>query len=99
MGGSGRVVAQSTACRLRRSVRSDSRADNFADHAFDTVNLYLTSILSYTVGGLPGQFAPAFNWSNKPKIDLASPFGSLTTQAAATQAVGALLGASPFDGL
>jgi len=77
----------------------NSRADNFADHAFDTVNLYLTSILSYTVGGLPGQFAPAFNWSNKPKIDLASPFGSLTTQAAATQAVGALLGASPFDGL
>ncbi|MGV7212579.1 carbohydrate porin [Bradyrhizobium sp. UFLA05-112] len=77
----------------------NSRADNFADHAFDKVNLYLTAILSYTVGGLPGQFAPAFNWSNKPKIDLASPFGSLTTPAAATQAVGALLGASPFDGL
>jgi porin len=77
----------------------NSRADNLADHAFDTVNLYLTSILSYTVGGLPGQFAPAFNWSNKPKIDLTSPFGSLTTQAAASQAVGALLGASPFDGL
>jgi porin len=77
----------------------NSRADNFADHAFDNVNLYLTSIFSYSAGGLPGQFAPAFNWSNKPKIDLASPFGSLTTLAAATQAVGALLGASPFDGL
>ena len=77
----------------------NSRADNFADHAFDKVNLYLTSILSYAVGGLPGQFAPAFNWSNKPKIDLALPFGSLTTPAAATQAVGALLGLSPFDGL
>jgi porin len=77
----------------------NSKADNFADHAFDTVNLYVTSILSYTVGGLPGQFAPAFNWSNKPKLNLESPFGSLTTLAATSQAVGALLGASPADGL
>jgi carbohydrate-selective porin OprB len=77
----------------------NSRADNFADHAFDSVNLYITSILSYTVGDLPGQFSPAFNWSNKPKLNLELPFGSLTTLAATTQAVGALIGASPTDGL
>jgi carbohydrate-selective porin OprB len=75
------------------------KADNFADHAFDTVNLYITSILSYAVGGLPGQFAPAFNWSNKPKLNLEVPFGPLTTSAATSQAVGALIGGSPTDGL
>ncbi|WP_187437279.1 carbohydrate porin [Bradyrhizobium rifense] len=77
----------------------NSKADNFADHAFDTVNLYISSILSYTVGGLPGQFSPAFNWSNKPKLNLESPFGPLTTLAATSQAVGALIGGSPTDGL
>ena len=77
----------------------NSKADNFADHAFDTVNFYLTSILSYSVGGLPGQFSPAFNWSNKPKLNLEQPFGPLTTLAATSQAVGALLGGSPTDGL
>jgi porin len=77
----------------------NSKADNFADHAFDTVNLYITSILSYTVEGLPGQFSPAFNWSNKPKLNLELPFGPLTTLAATSQAVGALIGASPTDGL
>ena len=77
----------------------NSRAENFADRAFDSVNLYISSILSYTVGGLPGQFSPAFNWSNKPKLNLEQPFGTLTTLAATTQAVGALLGGSPIDGL
>jgi porin len=77
----------------------NSKADNFADHAFDSVNLYITSILSYTVGCLPDQFSPAFNWSNKPKLNLELPFGSLTTLATTTQAVGALIGASPTDGL
>ena len=77
----------------------NSKADNFADHAFDTVNFYITSILSYAIGGLPGQFSPAFNWSNKPKLDLALPFGSLTTLAATSQAIGALVGASQTDGL
>ena len=77
----------------------NSKADNFADHAFNKVNLYISSILSYTVGGLPGRFSPAFNWSNKPKLDLELPFGPLTTPAATSQAVGALIGASPTDGL
>jgi porin len=99
MGGGGRVDAQSTVCRLRRRVRSEFQADNFADHAFDPVNLYVTSILSYTVGCLPDQFSPAFNWSNKPKLNLELPFGSLRTLATTTQALGALIGASPTDGL
>jgi hypothetical protein len=77
----------------------NSKADNFADPAFDTVILYISSILSYTVGGLPGQFSPAFNWSNKPKLNLELPFGPLATLAATSQAVGALIGASPTDGL
>jgi porin len=77
----------------------NSKADNFADHAFDSVNLYISAIVSYAVGGLPGQFSPAFNWSNKPKLNLELPFGSLTTAATTTQAVGALIGASPTDGL
>jgi porin len=77
----------------------NSKADNLASHAFDRVNLYLTSVMSYDIGGLPGQFSPAANWSNKPKLDLEMPFGGLTSLAAVTQAVGGLLGANSFDGL
>ena len=70
----------------------NSQADNFAKDAFDRVNLYLTAVASYNIAGLPGQFSPAFNWSNKPKIDFAAPFGSLTSLAQVTQAVGVLVG-------
>ncbi|MCU1234812.1 MAG: hypothetical protein JWP63_2779 [Candidatus Solibacter sp.] len=56
----------------------NSQADNLATHAFDRVNIYGTSIFSYTVAGLPGLSAAEFNWTNKPKIDLASPFGRLS---------------------
>ncbi|WP_312405720.1 hypothetical protein [Rhizobium sp.] len=56
----------------------NSQSDNFADDAFDKVNLYLMAIASYDIDGLPGQFSPAFNWSNKPKLDLSSPFGTLS---------------------
>jgi carbohydrate-selective porin OprB len=48
---------------------------------------------------LPGQFSPAFNWSNKPKLDLDMPFGRLTSLPQVTQAVGGLLGANSLDGL
>lgn len=75
----------------------NSKADNFAADAFDKVNLYLTSVFSYKIGGLPGQFSPAYNWSNKPKIDLESPFGLLSLEQI-PQAVGVLLG-SPSKGL
>ncbi len=76
----------------------NSQPDNFADHAFDRVNLYLTSIASYKIRGLPGQASPSYTWSNKPKIDLESPFMAVSPRQR-TQAVGALLGLSSTDGL
>src|SRR5216684_2692084 len=74
----------------------NTQANNFVAHAFDQVNLYTAWIFSYTVGGLPGQFMPQYNWTNKPKIDLASPFGSLSL-AQIPSAIGVLLG-SPSNG-
>ena len=45
----------------------NTQADNFANNAFNGVNLYLTAVISYQLGSLPGQLsAPSFNWSNKP---------------------------------
>jgi porin len=77
----------------------NTQANNFATDAFDKVNLYLTAVASYNVAGLPGQFSPAFNWSNKPKIDLVAPFGALTSLAQVTQAVGVLVGSGMTSGL
>ncbi len=75
-------------------------ADRFFDaRSFSQVNLYLTSILSYEIGGLPGQFAPVYNWSNKPRINLDSPFGPLASAAAGKQAIGSLLGLASSEGL
>lgn len=76
----------------------NSQPDNFADHAFDRANIYVTSILSYKIGSRPGQISPAFNWSNKPKINLESPFTAVPPPSI-PQAVGALLGLSSTDGL
>jgi hypothetical protein len=70
----------------------NSQANNFATDAFDRVNLYLTAVASYKIAGLPGQFSPALNWSNKPKIDFTAPFGPLTSLPQVTQAVGVLAG-------
>ena len=77
----------------------NTQADNFANNAFNGVNLYLTAIISYQLGGLPGQLSPSFNWSNKPKIDLTSPFGPLTSLAQVSQAVGVLVGSPMTSGL
>ena len=74
----------------------NTQANNFVAHAFDKVNLYTAWIFSYTVGGLPGQFMPQYNWTNKAKIDLESPFGSLSL-AQIPSAIGLLLG-SPSSG-
>jgi hypothetical protein len=76
----------------------NTKADNLAYLAFHRVNLYLTSRFSYKVGDLPGQFSPSFNWSNKPKIDLGSPFGQLSP-GAIQQAVGVLVGSPLTNGL
>src|SRR5262249_26956033 len=70
----------------------NSMSNNFATDAYDSVNLYLTAVASYKISGLPGQFSPSLNWSNKPKLDLTSPFGPLTSLGQVSEAVGALVG-------
>ena len=74
-----------------------TQADNFATHAFDSQNYFLTSIINYSVAGLPGQFLPSYNWSNKPLIDFRMPFGTLSPSQV-IPAIGALLG-GPTAGL
>jgi len=69
----------------------NSEADNLATKAFDGVNIYGFAISSYEIGGLPGQFSAQFNWTNKPKIDLETPFGRLPSSVN-SEAVGVLLG-------
>lgn len=69
----------------------NSQANNLASRAFDRVNIYGASIFSYTVRGRPGQSWAQFNWTNKPKINLAAPFGAVPS-GANTEAVGVLLG-------
>lgn len=76
----------------------NSRAENLATNAFDRVNLYLTAVASYKIADLPGQFSPALNWSNQSKIDLTSPFGTLSP-AQIPQAVGVLAGSGMTEGL
>ncbi len=76
----------------------NSQSSNLANNAFDKVNLYFTAVASYDIGGLPGQFSPAFNWSNQYQIDLENPFGALTPSQI-PQAVGVLLGSPETRGL
>lgn len=77
-----------------------TKATSFAEcNSFEKVNIYLTSIMSYDINGLPGQFSPAYNWSNKPKINLDAPFGRIASPAAVTQAIGSLLGLASSEGL
>jgi hypothetical protein len=78
----------------------NTKADRFFDaDSFSEVNIYLTAIMSYEIGGLPGQFAPVYNWSNKPRINLDSPFGPLASAAAGEQAIDSLLGLASTEGL
>ena len=76
----------------------NSKANSFATDAFDKVNIYAASIFSYKLGDLPGQSWAQFNWTNKPKIDLAKPFGPLSPEAI-PQAVGVLVGSPSTEGL
>jgi porin len=69
----------------------NSQANNFATNAFNRVNIYGIGIFSYKIGNLPGQTWAQANWTNKPKIDLTSPFGQLSPLEV-PQAVGVLLG-------
>jgi porin len=75
-----------------------TRANTLEDAFHHGLNLYVTAIMSYQLGGLPGQAAPSFNWSNQPQIDLELPFGPLS-RAQIPAAVGALLGTAPTAGL
>ncbi len=76
----------------------NSKSQNFANNAFNRVNLYLTAVASYSIGGLPGQFSPAFNWSNQAQLNLKDPFGPLSP-AQVPQAIGVLLGSGETQGL
>ncbi len=76
----------------------NSKANNLATDAFDKVNIYAASIFSYKLGDLPGQSWAQFNWTNKPKIDLAKPFGPLSPEAI-PQAVGVLVGSPSTESL
>ena len=76
----------------------NSQADSFAAHAFDKVNIYTASVFSYKIGHLPGQAWAQGVWTNKPKIDLGSPFGPLPPETN-SQAVGVLLGLASPQGL
>jgi porin len=76
----------------------NSQANNFAAHAFDKVDIYAASVFSYKVGDLPGQAWAEGTWTNKPKIDFGSPFGSLSA-GEIPQAVGVLLGSTSPQGL
>jgi porin len=76
----------------------NSQANNLASRAFDRVNIYAASIFSYSVHGLPGQSWAQFNWTNKPKINLGTPFGALSP-GENSEAVGVLLGSPATQGL
>jgi porin len=69
----------------------NSEANNLATKAFDRVNIYGIAIFSYKIAGLPGQYWAQYNWTNKPKIDLTSPFGQLSPSQV-PQGIGFLLG-------
>ena len=93
------IWAPSTAFAVAGGVLDPyTEADNFAKNAFDHVNLYLTTVSNYSIAGRPGQLSPAFNWSNKPKMDLENPFGTLSP-VLIPRAVGALLGSPALEGL
>ena len=77
---------------------ANTKANNFATDAFDSLNLYGTAVFNYRIGNLPGQFEPQFNWTNASKIDFSHPFNSLTA-AQAPQAIGVLLGSPSTRGL
>jgi len=68
----------------------NSTADTAGKNMFRHVNIYATAIYTSAIHGKPGQVSPAFNWSNKPKIDNENPFQSVTP-AQAPLAIASLL--------
>lgn len=76
----------------------NSTADTAGHRVFDHVNIYSTVIYTSAIKGKPRQLSPAFNWSNKPKIDTESPF-TITAPAQAPTAIEALLDLGPPTGI
>ncbi len=76
----------------------NSTADTAGKNMFDRVNIYATAIYVPTVKHMPWLISPAFNWSNKPKIDNETPFLSITP-AQAPLAVASLLDLSAPTGI
>ena len=76
---------------------TETKSSNFVQNAFKWCNVYLTSIFSYNIAGLPGQLTPSLNWSNKPKVDFSRPFSPLV--GFADQQVSSLLGEPTMIGL
>jgi porin len=76
---------------------TESKSSNLATDAFKWVNLYLTSVFSYSLGDLPGQFTPSLNWSNKPKVDLSRPLAPVVL--ATDEVLSTLSGSPAFVGL
>jgi hypothetical protein len=74
------VWAPSKAFVLEGGVLDPDTTADFANRPFEHTNLYLQAMFNYQIGGLPGQFSLAGNWTNKPKLDLASPFEGITPQ-------------------
>jgi hypothetical protein len=68
----------------------NSTADTAGKNMFRHVNIYATAIYTSAIHGKPSQVSPAFNWSNKPKIDNENPFQSVTP-AQAPLAIASLL--------
>lgn len=76
---------------------TETKSSNLAQNAFKWCNVYLTSVFSYNIGGLPGQLTPSLNWSNKPKIDFSRPLAPAI--GFADQQLSSLLGEPTMIGL
>ena len=63
---------------LEGGVLDPDTTPDFANPVFKYVNLYLQATYSYSIAGLPGNTSAAFNWTSKPKLDLAAPLGGLS---------------------
>ena len=76
---------------------TETKSSNLAQNAFKWCNVYLTSIFSYNIAGLPGQLTPSLNWTNKPKVDFSRPFSPVV--GFADQKLSALFGEPTMVGL
>lgn len=73
----------------------NGNANTAGRYMFRHVNIYATAIYTSAIHGKPSQLTPAFNWSNKPKIDNENPFQSVTPAQAPLAIASLLDGAVP----